>query len=111
MAHSYEIRKAVLEADRQGMSSVDIKVIFGIGKPVLDSWKRLLKETGDLKRRPPSPGAPPNIKTEDFIEYMKCSVNQEKTQEEIGLEWNESKMTISNMMKKIGFTRKKNVHL
>ena len=111
MAHSYEIRKAVMAAIAAGMLGKDVETIFGVSISSQQLWKRRLNETGDFIRKPPGLGYTPHIKTEDFIEYMSCVVNQGKTQSEIGAEFGESKMTISNMMRKIGFTRKKRLHL
>ena len=111
MAHSYEIRKAVMAAIDAGMLGKDVEKIFGVSISSQQLWKRRLNETGDFACKPPGLGHPPHIKTNDFIEYMSCPVNQSKTQAEIGAEFGELKMTISNMMRKIGFTRKKKTSL
>lgn len=107
MWHSNEVRKLVLADYDNGLTYAQIYAKYGITGATVSGWRKRLRETGSFSRLGFSPGAPPAIATADFLEYMKCPLNQQKTQVEIGRDWGQSKMTISNMMRKIGFTRKK----
>ncbi len=111
MVYSLEIRKAVMAALDAGLTGAEVERIFGVCQMTQNRWAHRLKKYGSLERGRFSPGAPPDISTEHFRLYMENPANQQKTQAEIGAEFGVTGMTISNMMKKIGYTRKKNVHL
>lgn len=98
-----------MKALDHGMTGVEVKRIFGVSLMTQHRWKRKLQETGDFQRGKFSPGAPPHISTEEFKTYMRNPLNQGKTQSEIAADFGESAMTICNMMKKIGYTRKKRI--
>jgi transposase len=107
MAYSYEVRKLALADHANGMTYPMIQAKYGITSSIISGWKKRFNETGYFGRLAYSPGAPAAISTKEFLEYMSDPVNQGKTQAEIGAHWGQSPMTICNMMKKIGFTRKK----
>ena len=109
MPYSDDIRKLVIEAIvKKNMTGKEVETAFGVSPMTQHRWKKQFIETGDVRFSGKySPGAPPHISTEVFLVYMSNPLNQQKTQREISEEFGESIMTISNMMKKIGFTRKK----
>lgn len=107
MAYSIEIRNLVLNAMNNGMSGSEIARTFGVSIQTQFRWKTRFERTGVVERDRFSPGAPPHISTEVFRFYMNSPENQVKTQSEIAADFGESTMTICNMMKKIGYTRKK----
>jgi transposase len=113
MPYSDDIRKLVIEAIfKKNMTGKEVEAAFGVSPMTQHRWKKQFIETGDVRFSGKySPGAPPHISTEVFLVYMSNPLNQQKTQREISEEFGESIMTISNMMKKIGFTRKKRLHI
>lgn len=109
MPYSYDIRELVIDAIfNKKMTGKEVESIYGVSPMTQHRWKKQFIKTGDIKPSGKySPGAPPHISTEVFLAYMSNPLNQQKTQREISEEFGESIMTISNMMRKIGFTRKK----
>ena len=103
MVYSLEIRKAVMAALDAGLTGAEVERIFGVCQMTQNCWAHRLKKYGSLERGRFSPGTHPEISTEHFRLYMENPANQQKTQAEFGV----TGMTISNMMKKIGYTRKK----
>jgi transposase len=106
MAYSYEVRKIILTAYNNGMTYAEIKTNFGVSATTFYNWKKRQIETGDCAKKYGT-GATPQITTEDFEAYMQWPENQAKTQPEIAAHFGTSAMTISNMLYKISFTRKK----
>jgi transposase len=107
MAISYEVRKLVMAAYEKGMEVKEILMYFKISEGTFYNLKKLKKETNDVAKRNPSPGAPPAITVEQFQAYMSQEKKQQKTQQEMANEWEVCADTIRNMRKKTGYTRQK----
>ena len=111
MAHSYEIRKAVMAAIDAGMLGKDVEKIFGVSISSQQLWKRRLNETGDFACKPPGLGHPPHIKTNDFIEYMSCPVNQVKHKQRLGRNLASWRWRSATWCEKLDLPVKKRLHL
>jgi transposase len=111
-AYSYDLRKKVMEAvELNGMKKSEAAITCNISRNTIDLWLKRKAETGDYQALPHKP--PGNnhkiLDWEKFKAFVK--ENGDKTQEEMAELWPEeiSARTISRALKKIGFTRKKNV--
>jgi transposase len=52
MAYSIEYRKRVLEYIKEGHTYKQAQEVFKVGSTTIKEWKKLLKETGTLQKRP-----------------------------------------------------------
>lgn len=107
MATSIDIRVLLMKALDNGMSQVDAAKFFNVSTVTIWTWKKRLAETGSLERSAPSPGAPPQVSNDAFLEYLSEEGNNGKTQVEIGKDLGVSQVTVCQMLKKLGLVRKK----
>ena len=113
MAYSYDLRRKVIEAiELDGMPKVEASETFHISRNTIDQWLQRKAETGDYRAKPHKPPGQPKITDwERFREFVKA--HGDKTQAEMAKLWPAeiSQRSISRALKKLGFTRKKNVWL
>jgi len=110
--YSYDLRQKVIQAIQQdGLKKTEASQIFNLSRNTIDLWLKRQAETGDFKAQPHKPPGH-NHKITDwgkFHEFVKA--HGDKTQAEMADLWQGdiSARTISRALKKIGFTRKKDL--
>lgn len=96
-----------------GMNKTEASKIFNISRNTINLWLMRRKESGDYRaKKGYQQGDNPKIKDlEEFQEFVQKHSSQ--TQKEMAEAWGEkiSDQTISKALKKIGFTRKKNLRI
>ena len=111
--YSYDLRRKVIEAIDGGMGKTKASKIFKISRNTINLWLDKRKETGDYRADEAYQrgyGAKiPDL--EKFQEFARKHGSQ--TQREMAEAWSGeiSDKTISKALKKIGFTRKKNLRI
>ncbi len=109
--YSYDLRIKVIEAIDEGMRKTQASKIFKISRNTINLWLQRRKETGDYRGKEGyQQGYRPKITDlEKFKEVAQKHGSQ--TQEEMAEAWEGeiSDRTIGKALKKIGFTRKKNL--
>ena len=111
-AYSYDLRKKVIEAiELDGFKKTEASQMFNVSSNTINLWLKRKEETGDYKSQKTTPLDPASKikdwkKFQDFVED-----NADKTQVEMAQLWDGqiSERTISRALKKINFTRKKNL--
>lgn len=111
--YSYDLRKKAVNAYHRGEKKIAICRMMKISRNTLDLWLSREQETGDFKaivNRPPRE----NRKIQDlerFEQFVKQY--QDKTQQQMADLWSENltQQNISDGMKKLGITRKKNLRI
>ncbi len=113
VSYSYDLRTKVISAIDGGMGKTQASRIFQISRNTIDTWLKKRKETGDYQAKVGyQQGYNPKINDlEEFQQFVQ--VNGSKTQAEMAEAWPEeiSDRTIGKALKKIGYTRKKNLRL
>lgn len=112
--YSYDLRKKVIEAiELDGMKRCEASVAFNISRNTINTWFQRRAETGDFypKVRQKQEKRQKITNWEKFEAFVK--ENGDKTQAEMAELWEGkiSERTICRALKKIGFTRKKNLWL
>lgn len=111
--YSYDLRRKVIEAIDGGMGKSQASKIFKISRNTINLWLHKRKETGDYRANNGyQRGYGAKITDlENFKEFARKHGSQ--TQKEMAEAWSEkiSDKTIGKALKKIGFTRKKNLRL
>lgn len=109
--YSYDLRTKVLQAIDGGMTKTQASRVFSISRNTINLWLKRREETGDYKAIDGyQKGYQPKIASlEKFREFAR--EHGKKTQAEMAQAWNGeiSARTIGKALKKIGFTRKKNL--
>lgn len=112
-SYSYDLRTKVINALDDGMGKTEPSHIFKISRNTINVWLNRRKQTGDYRAKVGyQQGYNPKIKDlSEFVEFV--LVHGSKTQKEMAEAWPEdiSDRTISKALKKIGYTRKKNLRL
>lgn len=110
-SYSYDLRKKVMKALDEGMKKTEASKIFNISRNTINLWLTRRKESGDYKaKKGYQQGYNPKVSNlAEFQEFVQK--NSSKTQKEMAEAWGEkiSDQTIGKALKKIGFTRKKNL--
>ena len=113
-AYDYDLRRKVIDAiELNGMPRSEASRVFNISRNTIHQWFQLKAETGDLHPKPPqSQGHSHKITDWDKFRAF-VETNADKTQKELAQLWDGdiSPRTISRALKRIGFTRKKDVRL
>ena len=111
--YSYDLRKKVIEAIDGGMKKKQASKIFKISRNTINLWLRKREETGDYRAiEGYQQGYGAKIENlDDFKEFARKHGSQ--TQKEMAEAWEGeiSDLTIGKALKKIGFTRKKNLRI
>ena len=109
--YSYDLRAKILQAIDGGMTKIQASQVFRISRNTINLWLKRREETGDYKAKDKyQKGYQPKIADlEEFREFAR--LHGKKTQAEMAQAWNGkiSARTIGKALKKIGFTRKKNL--
>ena len=109
--YSYDLRAKVLQAIEEGMTKTQASRVFRLSRNTINLWLKRREETGDYKAKDGyQKGYRPKIADlEEFREFVRQQGG--KTQAEMAEAWSEdiSARTIGKGLKKIGFTRKKNL--
>jgi transposase len=112
-AYSYDLRRKVIEAIDGGMGKTQASKIFKISRNTINLWLRKREETGDYRASVGyQRGYGAKITDlEEFQEFARKHGSQ--TQKEMASSWpgEISDRTIGKALKKIRFTRKKNLRL
>jgi transposase len=111
---SYDLRQKVIRAiEWDGMKKSEAAQVFQISRNTIDLWLKRRLESGDFQAKPKCP--PGNRhKIADWDKFREfVNVHGDKTQTEMAALWSGdiSARTISRALKKLGFTRKKNLRL
>lgn len=111
--YSYDLRIKVIEAIDGGMGKTQASKIFNISRNTINLWLNKRKQTGDYRaKKGYQQGYGAKITNlEKFREFARKHGSQ--TQAEMAEAWEEeiSDQTIGKALKKIGFTRKKNLRI
>ena len=110
-AYSYDLRTKVMDFIEGGKKTAkEASMLFNISKKTIFAWKKLKKETGDLKEKTGYQKGHRRIildfeKFKSFIEK-----NNDKNSKELAKLWNQnvSSSTITRLLNKIGYSYKKN---
>ncbi len=109
--YSYDLRAKAVSAYHRGEKKIAICRLMKISRNTLDLWLQREQKTGDFKALANSPSRK-NRKIQDlgrFEQFLKQ--HQDKTQRQIAELWGENltQQNVSDAMKKLGITRKKNL--
>jgi transposase len=104
MAYSMDFRKRAVEYMEEGHTVAQLKEAFGIFASTLNSWRKLMKETGSLQPRS-IPGRPPTID----LESLKRAVEEKPDAylRELAEPYNCSTTAVFNALRKHKITYKK----
>lgn len=109
--YSYDLRKKVIDAINEGMSKTEASRVFQISRNTINLWFRKIEQTGDYQTEVGyQKGYNPKITDlEQFEEFAQA--HGSLTQKEMAEKWTEkiSDRTIGKALKKLNYTRKKNL--
>ena len=109
--YSYDLRAKAVKAIKNGEKKINVCQMFAISRNTLDLWLKREQETGDFKAIAGyQKGKKPKIKNLQSFEKFVLQHNT-ITQQRIAQLWgdNLTQQNVSNAMKKLGITRKKNL--
>ena len=109
--YSYDLRAKAVSAYHRGEKKIAICRLMNISRNTLDLWLQREQDTGDFKASANFPSRE-NRKIQDldrFEQFVKQ--HQDQTQQQIAELWGENltQQNVSDGMKKLGITRKKNL--
>lgn len=111
--YSYDLRAKVLQAIDEGITKTQVSRVFNLSRNTINLWLKRREETGSYKALVGyQKGYKPKLANlEKFKEFARQHGG--KTQAEMAEAWGGdiSARTIGKGLKKIGFTRKKNLWL
>jgi transposase len=110
--YSEDLRIRAIKLIEKGRTVSEVSRMLSISRWTIYRWKKQLELTGSMKpRKSVPPPEPSKIKDWDkFQEFI--DENEDKTQKKLAETWGGvSHHTISRGLKKIGYTRKKNIFL
>ena len=111
--YSYDLRKKAVNAYHRGEKKIAICRLMKISRNTLDLWLERERETGDFQAIANRPTRE-NRKIPD-LERFKQFVQQhkDKTQQQMADLWGENltQQNVSDGIKKLGITRKKNLRI
>ena len=108
--YSYDLRAKAIKAVKSGEKKVNVCRMLAISRNTLNLWLRREQETGNFKAIANyQKGKKPKIKNLQSFEEFVLQHNN-KTQQRIAQLWgnNITQQNVSDAMKKLGITRKKN---
>ena len=109
--YSYDLRKKVIDAIDKGMSKTEASQIFQISRNTINLWFKKREQTGDYKAEVGyQKGYSPKISDLEKFEQFAWA-NGSLTQKEMAEKWTDkiSDRTIGKALKKLNYTRKKNL--
>ncbi len=109
--YSYDLRQKAVEAVLNGAKRVEVSELFGISIRTVQRWLKMWSESGDYRpKQNDQKGHSAQITDwEGFRQFVEA--NQGLTQKEMGVILGVSHTTVGQALKKINFTRKKNILL
>ncbi len=112
--YSYDLRQKVIDAiELDGMSKTEASQVFHVSRNTINLWLQRKAQTGDFLPKPHHrPGN--NHKITDWHKFKAFAQEHgDQTSAQMAELWDDdiSPRTISRALKKIGFTRKKNLRL
>ena len=111
--YSYDLRKKAVNAYHRGEKKIAICQLMKISRNTLDLWLERERETGDFQAYANRP-ARENRKIPDLERFKQfVQQNQDKTQQQMADLWGENltQQNVSDGIKKLGITRKKNLRI
>ncbi len=111
--YSYDLRKKAVNAYHRGEKKIAICQLMKISRNTLDLWLERERETGDFQAIANRP-ARENRKIQDLERFKQfVQQNQDKTQQQMADLWGENltQQNVSDGIKKLGITRKKNLRI
>ena len=112
IAYSKDLRQRALNLISSGMTITVVSRLLTISRPTLYKWKKQLETTGSMMPKKSVPPPQPS-KIKDWQKFQTfIDNNGDKSQKELAELWGGvSHDTISRGLKKLGYTRKKNLRL
>lgn len=109
-AFSYDLRLRVIRAIEQGLPIIEASKVFNVSRKVIFDWKKLKRETGDVKARQRYRGGHSHCVTDLEAFKMFIENNSDKTAKELAALWPDpiSRSTVLRLKKKLGYSYKKN---
>lgn len=111
-AYSTDLREKAVSAVDRGERKSHVCRTFNISRNTLDQWLKRREKQGTVARSEYRRGPKPKI---EDLEAFKAFVeaNEHLTQQEMAEKWGEpvSRVIIGQALRKINFTRKKNLHV
>jgi transposase len=111
--YSYDLRNKAINAVKRGEKKIAVCRVLKISRNTLNLWLQRERETGDFKASANRPTRE-NRKIQN-LERFKQFVKQhkDKTQQQMAHLWGENltQQNISDGIKKLGITRKKNLRI
>lgn len=112
--YSYDFRQKVLEAiELDGMPKTEAAQVFHISRNTINLWLTRKADTGDFAAKS-NRSHQSHDKITDWEQFRRfVEANGDKTQAQMAELWptDISSRTIARALRKIGFTRKKNLRL
>jgi len=111
--YSYDLRGKVLQSIDEGMSKTEASKVFKLSRNTINLWLKRREETGNYQAKEGYQKGY-NSKITDLEKFKEFAREQgRRTQVEMAQAWGAdiSACTIGKGLKKIGFTRKKNLWL
>lgn len=111
MAYSLDLREKATAAVDRGEKKSHVSKTFNISRNTLDLWLKRRQETGSVApKQPVQRGPEPKVKDLDEFKQF-ATAHRHLTAQKMAELWPEpiSDVTIGKALKRIGFTRKKDV--
>ncbi|WP_341791367.1 helix-turn-helix domain-containing protein [Rickettsia endosymbiont of Gonocerus acuteangulatus] len=109
-AYSYDLRIRVIKSLTDGKTIKETSEIYSISRKTIIEWKKLKKQTGDVKAKSGYHTGYRRIirDIEGFKKFIE--LNFDKTTMELANNWSQkvSASTISRLLNKLGYSYKKN---
>ncbi len=110
-SYSYDLRTKVINAIDDGIGKTQASRIFQISRNTIDLWLKKREETGDYRAEVGYQRGY-NAKISDLEKFREfAETHGSLTQKEMAEKWSEkiSERTIGKALKKLNYTRKKNL--
>lgn len=108
-SYSADLRQKVLNAIDNGMRPSEASRVFQLSRNTINLWRRQFEQKGTLTPEPPKtpPRARAQIRDEDFTAFVDS--HRDWTLKQFAAQFGVTFQTISKYLKRLGYTRKKNL--
>lgn len=106
MSYSSDLRKRVIKYVQEGGKKTDAARIYGVSRWCIYDW---LGRGDNLNSSPPGPTTSHKFNREDLLNFIKS--NPDATLKEMSSQMGVGITAISNALKKMNISRKKNVEI